>query len=65
MIKQCVKFNLTVLGSLKYDYDIKTSEMLIFFTLKNDSVTIRLKFLLASKYAIIPSNTVNTFLYFI
>ena len=43
--------------------DIKTSKMLIFLPLKNNSVTIGLHFLLASISAIISSNTINTFLF--
>ena len=40
MTKNSVTFNLTVLGTVKEDCDIKTSEMLSFRPLMNDSATI-------------------------
>ena len=52
-----------VLGLLKQDYDIKTSEMLSFLPLKNNSVTIGPNFSVDSISAIISSNTINTFLF--
>ena len=65
MIKQCVVFSLILFNTLKKDCDIKTSEMLISLTLKNNSVTTGLNFLLASISAIVSSNTINTFLFFV
>ena len=44
MIKKCVEFNLTPFGTLKYDWVIKTIEMLSFLPLINNSVTIESKF---------------------
>ena len=61
---ECVAFSLIVLGNLKQDYDIKTSEILS-FPLENNSVTIGLNFLLDSISAIISSNTNNTLLLFV
>ena len=52
-----------VLGLLKQDYDIKTSEILTFLPLKNNSVTIGPNFSVDSISAIISSNTINTFLF--
>ena len=46
-------------------FDIKTSEILSFLPLKNNPVTIGLKFLLDSISAIISSNTINTLLFFV
>ena len=40
MTKNSVTFNLTVLGTVKEDCDIKTSEMLSFLPLMNDSATV-------------------------
>ena len=65
MIKQCVGFSIIVLGTLKQDWDVKTSEMLSFLPLKNNSVTTGLNVLLAFISAIILSNTVNSFLFFV
>ena len=53
MINKCVEFNLTSLGTLKYDYVIKTREILIFLPLINTSVTTGLSFLLLIISAII------------
>ena len=39
MIKKCVEFNLKSFGTLKYDYVIKTIEILSFLPLINNSVT--------------------------
>ena len=64
MIK-CVAFSLISLDTLKYHCDIKTSEMLSFLTLKNNSVIVGLNFSLASISAIILSNTINTLLNFV
>ena len=62
MIKKCVVFNLTFLGTLKDNCLIKTLEMFNFMPLINNSVTIGLSFLLLIISAIIWSNTINTFL---
>ena len=56
---------LLVLNTLKYDYEVKTSETLSFLSLKNNSVTIGLNFLLDSISTIISSNTINTLLFFV
>ena len=45
-------------------FDVKTSEILSFFPLKDKSETIGLNFLLASISAVISSNSTNTFLFF-
>ena len=49
------------LGTLNYDCDIKTSEMLSFLPLMNNSVTIGHNFWLASISAIISSSIINNF----
>ena len=44
---------------------MKTSEILSFHPLKNTLVTIGLNFLLDSIFALIPTNTINTLLFFV
>ena len=58
-------FSVIVLGTLKYNYDIKTSEVLDFLPLKNNPVTTGLNFLLDSISNIIPSSTTDTLLFFV
>ena len=53
-------FNLTFFGTLKYDWVIKTIEILSFLPLINNSVTIGFNFLLLIISAIISSKTSNT-----
>ena len=53
ILKSCVAFSIIVLGTLKLGCDIKTSEILSCFPLKNNSVTIGLSFLLDLISAII------------
>ena len=65
MIKKYVAFSLILLATLKLDCEIKTSEILSFLPLKNNSVTIGLHFLLDSIFAIISSNTINSLLFFL
>ena len=60
MIKKCVEFNLTSFGTLKYDWVIKTIEILSFLSLINNSVTIGFNFLLLIISAITSSKTINT-----
>ena len=55
MIK-CVVFSLIVFVTLKWDCDIKTSEILSFLPLKNNSVTTGHNFLLDSISAIVSRN---------
>ena len=64
MIKQCVAFSLIVLGTLKQDFDMKTSEILRFLLLKNNQVTIGLYFLLVS-ISVITSADFNVFLFLV
>ena len=64
IIEKCVVFNLTSLGTLKYDCVIKTIEMFNFLPLINSSVTIGLSFLLLIISAIIPSKKNNTSRFF-
>ena len=63
--RKCVQFSLTSLGTLKYDYIIKASEMLSFLLLINISITIGLSFLLLIISAIISSETINTLRFFL
>ena len=58
-------FSLIVLGTLKYDCFKKTSGVSNFLLLKNNSLTTGLNFLLDSISAVISSNTINTFLFFV
>ena len=60
MIKKCIEFNLTSFGTLKYDWVIKTIEILSFLSLINNSVTIGFNFLLLIISAITSSKTINT-----
>ena len=61
-IKCCI--SLIVLAMLKDGCDIKTSQILSFFSLKNNLVTIG-PFLIDSISAIISSNTINTLVFFV
>ena len=63
--KIIVVFSLIVLGTLKYDCDIKREEILSALPLKNNSVTIVLNFLSHFVSAIISSKTINTLLFFV
>ena len=66
MTKNCVKLNLTSVGSLKYYCVIKTEiEILIFLFLINNSVPIGFSFLILIISAIISSKTINTFLFYL
>ena len=47
-MKKCVEFNPTSSGTLKYDYVIKTIEILSFQPLINNSVTIGFNLLLTN-----------------
>ena len=64
-MKKCVEFNLTSFGTLKYDYVIKTTEILSFLPLINYSVTIEFNLLLLIISANISSKTINILRLFI
>ena len=59
--KKCAEFSLTSFGTLKYDFVIKTIEMINFLPLINNSVTTGLSVLLLNISAIISSKTINLF----
>ena len=59
IMKKWVEFSLTSFGTLKYDCVIKTNEMFNFLSLINNSVTIRLIFVLLIISAIMSSKTIN------
>ena len=59
MIKQCAVFNSIVLATLKWDCDIKTSEILTFLPLKNNSVARGINFLLEDKLIVENIYTIN------
>ena len=59
MMKKCVEFNLRSFGTLKYDYVIKSIEILSLLLLINHSVTIGFNLLLLIISAIISSKTIN------
>ena len=59
--KKCIEFSLTSFGILKYDCEVKTSEMLSFLPVINSSVTIELSFVLLIIPAIMSSKTALRF----
>ena len=63
--KQCVEFSLIFFGTAKKNCVIKTREIFSFLSLINNSVTIGLSFLLLIISAIISSNTINIFSFYL
>ena len=64
LIKKCVVFSLTSVGTLKYHYIIKTIEMFDFQLLINSSVTIGCSFLMPIISAIISKTIIKLLILF-